>query len=57
MEYSVAQLQSQLGRLISFTVSLPSSTPADKAREILKSMIVNDPRILKDPSPAVFVES
>jgi small conductance mechanosensitive channel len=45
------------GRLISFTVTLPSSTPADKAREILKSMIDDDPRILKDPSPAVFVES
>jgi small conductance mechanosensitive channel len=45
------------GRLISFTVTLPSSTPADRAREILKSMIDDDPRILKDPSPAVFVES
>ncbi len=45
------------GRLISFTVTLPASTPADKAREILKAMLDDDPRILKNPSPAVFVES
>lgn len=29
----------------------------DKAREILKSMRDDDPRILKNPPPAVFVES
>ncbi len=45
------------GRLISFTVTVPSSTPTDEASEILKSMIDDDPRILKNPSPAVFVES
>lgn len=45
------------GRLISFTVTLPSSTSVDNACEILKSMIDDDPRILKNPSPAVFVES
>jgi small conductance mechanosensitive channel len=45
------------GRLISFTVRLPSSTPMEKARETLKSMIDEDPRILKNPSPAIFVES
>jgi small conductance mechanosensitive channel len=45
------------GRLISFTVTLSASTAVDKAREILKSMIDDDARILKDPSPAVFVES
>jgi small conductance mechanosensitive channel len=45
------------GRLISFTVALPSSTPADKASEILKSMIDEDPRILKNPSSVVFVDS
>lgn len=45
------------GRLISFTVTMPSSTPADKASETLKAMIDDDPRILKNPSPAVFVES
>jgi small conductance mechanosensitive channel len=45
------------GRLISFTVTLPSATPADQAREILKSMIDDDPRVLKSPPPAIFVES
>jgi small conductance mechanosensitive channel len=45
------------GRLISFTVTLPPSTPVDKAREILKTMIDEDNRVLKNPSPAVFVES
>ncbi|HEY2105744.1 MAG TPA: mechanosensitive ion channel [Candidatus Binataceae bacterium] len=45
------------GRLISFTVTLPASTPADKARDILQKMIDEDPRILKNPPPAVFVES
>lgn len=45
------------GRLISFTVTLPASTPVDKVREILKKMIDEDPRILKNPRPVVFVES
>jgi len=45
------------GRLISFSVTLPSSTPVEKVREILKSMMSEDPRILKEPSPAVFVDS
>jgi small-conductance mechanosensitive channel len=38
-------------------VTLPSSTPADKAREVLNAMLKEDPRILKNPSPALFVES
>ncbi len=45
------------GRLISFSVTLPSSTPVEKACDILKSMIDEDPRILNDPRPAVFVDS
>jgi small conductance mechanosensitive channel len=45
------------GRLISFSVTLATSTPADKACEILKSMMGDDPRILKSPSPAVFLDS
>lgn len=45
------------GRLISFSVTLPSSTPVEKAREILKSMMEEDSRILDEPRPAVFVDS
>jgi small conductance mechanosensitive channel len=44
-------------RLISFSVTLPSSTPVEKVREILKAMINDDDRILKQPHPAVFVDS
>jgi small conductance mechanosensitive channel len=45
------------GRLISFTVTLPGASPADQAREILEKMINDDSRVLKNPRPAVFVES
>jgi len=45
------------GRLIGFSVMLPGSAPADKARAILQSMLEEDSRILKNPAPAVFVES
>jgi len=45
------------GRLISFGVTLPSSTPVEKARAILRSMLDEDARILKRPPPAVFVDS
>jgi small conductance mechanosensitive channel len=45
------------GRLISFTVTLPSSTAVSNACDVLKSMIDEDPRVLKDPPPTVFVES
>lgn len=44
-------------RLISFSVTLPGSTPVEKAREILKSMMKDDSRILNEPAPAVFVDS
>lgn len=44
-------------RLISFTVTLACQTPTNKAQEILKRMMDEDQRTLKDPAPAVFVES
>jgi small conductance mechanosensitive channel len=45
------------GRLISFSVTLPSSIPLEKARGILKSMMEEDSRILNEPAPTVFVDS
>jgi small conductance mechanosensitive channel len=45
------------GRLISFSVTLPVSTPVEEARAILKAMTDEDPRILRQPSAAVFVDS
>jgi len=45
------------GRLISFSVTLPVSTSVEQARAILKAMMDEDPRILRQPSPAVFVDS
>jgi small conductance mechanosensitive channel len=45
------------GRLISFSVTLPVSTPVEKARDLLKLMMTDDNRILNQPSPAVFVDS
>ncbi len=45
------------GRLISFSVTLPVSTPVEEARAILKAMMDEDPRILRQPSSAVFVDS
>ena len=44
-------------RLISFSVTLPGQTPTNKVQEILKHMMDEDHGILKDPAPAVFVES
>jgi small conductance mechanosensitive channel len=45
------------GRLISFAVTIPASTPLEKARQILKSMMEGNARILKTPTPTVFVDS
>jgi small conductance mechanosensitive channel len=44
------------GRLISFTVELPPAAATDKAREVLLAMLEHDPRVLKTPRPAVFLE-
>jgi small conductance mechanosensitive channel len=44
-------------RLISFSVTLPGQTPTNKVQEILKRMMDEDHRILKDPAPVVFLES
>jgi small conductance mechanosensitive channel len=45
------------GRLISFSVTLPVSTAVEEARKLLKAMMDEDPRILRQPSSAVFVDS
>jgi small conductance mechanosensitive channel len=44
-------------RLISLSVTLPGQTPTNEVQEILKHMMDEDHRILKDAAPAVFVES
>jgi small conductance mechanosensitive channel len=45
------------GRLISLSVSLPISIPANKALEVLAQMLDDIPFILKDPAPLAFVDS
>ena len=45
------------GRLIAFTVTLPSTAELDRARELLLAMLQRDARVLKTPAPRIFVES
>ena len=45
------------GRLISLLMMLPNSAVADKAAQVVTTMVVDDERVLKSPQPLVFVES
>src|SRR5215469_2663551 len=45
------------GRLISLTVTLPSSADVAKAAHIVTMTLIGDERVLKSPHPLVFVES
>jgi small conductance mechanosensitive channel len=45
------------GRLVSFTVSLPNDADVEQAREILLQMARDDRRLLKVPSPEVFLDN
>ncbi|MGA2408769.1 MAG: mechanosensitive ion channel family protein [Candidatus Binataceae bacterium] len=45
------------GRLICFTVTLPSASEAEKASRILTTLIAADRRVLKEPPPIAFVDN
>lgn len=45
------------GRLLSFNVTIPPDADANRAREVLTELAARDSRVLRDPSPNVFVES